>query len=310
MIQNMVSDGRKNETEVPASDQFPNYPDPSGSYKPYKYNQKAILKGVNKGPVSKFVIEELYQGKEWQICPNVHTATFENGRHVYQFPSSFRDSRTQNKAIALRRIDTPANPYAFTLNFVIMGITPEGNKTIDVSVCIPPRYTIEEALSAILVEHRKRVAKIYASALADTVPQLHLVYSEPEHTVRMSVSRANNDPLNWILLWSDGSADFYKLVNSTITYIFDQTYDQDTVLTFNNVWNRRHLFLSASFVPRSGFLGRGGEFHNVLSKYYKDVDEQFFYIEVSFDGFRKVSLPYENFLLELSFVLDYNDYLF
>jgi hypothetical protein len=91
--------------------------------------------------------------------------------------------------------------------------------------------------------------------------------------------------------------------------LFGTDRAEGEILTFKNVRNRRTLFLHASFVPHGSYLGRGGEWFPAPSKIYPDPQEQFFYVELSFDGYKRVALPYENFLLELSFIIDYSSFL-
>jgi hypothetical protein len=81
--------------------------------------------------------------------------------------------------------------------------------------------------------------------------------------------------------------------------------------SFPEVWNRKELFIHGSFVTSSaqGYLGRGGEFYTQPNKvYYTDFPTKQFYLEVSFDGYTPVQLPYENFIVELIFMIDEEDH--
>jgi hypothetical protein len=82
------------------------------------------------------------------------------------------------------------------------------------------------------------------------------------------------------------------------------------IFDFPNVWNRKNLFIHASFVTNTtaGYLGRDNEFYSKLSKIYQADSNPNFYFELSFDGMRKIELPYENFIVELAFILDDNSY--
>jgi hypothetical protein len=86
---------------------------------------------------------------------------------------------------------------------------------------------------------------------------------------------------------------------------------QNQMHVWTNVWDRQDLFIHASFVGNTaaGFLSRGYEFYSNLSKIYQvEYPQSTFFFEVSFDGVHKVQLPYENFIVELSFIIDVNDY--
>jgi hypothetical protein len=79
------------------------------------------------------------------------------------------------------------------------------------------------------------------------------------------------------------------------------------VYGFPNVWNRRDLYIHASFVNYTayGYLGRDGEFYPKPSKIYQfDWQPMQFFFEVSYDGMTPVKLPYERFEVELSFIID------
>jgi hypothetical protein len=79
--------------------------------------------------------------------------------------------------------------------------------------------------------------------------------------------------------------------------------------SFQNVWDRKTLFLHASFVTSTtaGYLGRGGEFYPKPSKMYRTAGPDF-YIETSLDGYHPLPMPYENWILELTCILDADDY--
>jgi hypothetical protein len=80
-----------------------------------------------------------------------------------------------------------------------------------------------------------------------------------------------------------------------------------TWLNYANVWNRWELFIHSSFVVYTsyGYLGRSGEFYTKPSKIYDfTYDTRLFYFQISFDGFKPVNLLYENFIVELSLILD------
>jgi hypothetical protein len=101
--------------------------------------------------------------------------------------------------------------------------------------------------------------------------------------------------------------EFYEMLNNPPRGedSFDRTKE------FRNVWDRKDLFIHANFVTSSaqGYLGRHGEFYTQPNKiYYTDFPTKQFYVEVSFDGFRPVELPYENFILELIFLIDEEDH--
>jgi hypothetical protein len=107
---------------------------------------------------------------------------------------------------------------------------------------------------------------------------------------------------------SDGPEDFWEWLNVPPEHrgLYTVGTPQNTYI-FPNVWNRRDLYIHASFVNYTayGYLGRDGEFYPKPSKIYQfDWQPMQFFFEVSFDGMTPVELPYERFEVELSFIID------
>jgi hypothetical protein len=83
--------------------------------------------------------------------------------------------------------------------------------------------------------------------------------------------------------------------------------------SFSNVWDRRpqRLFFHASFVNHTqfGYLGQSGDFYPKPNKIYTaDNSTQDFYFWASLDGITPIELLYEDFMIELAFILDTEDY--
>jgi hypothetical protein len=89
--------------------------------------------------------------------------------------------------------------------------------------------------------------------------------------------------------------------------------DDDVVMKFENVWNRRsdQLYFHASFVNHTQFnyLGRANDFYTKPSKIFTaDNLPMDFYFWITTDIMHPVMLPYENFMIELAFIIDNKDY--
>jgi hypothetical protein len=77
--------------------------------------------------------------------------------------------------------------------------------------------------------------------------------------------------------------------------------------TFPNPWNRRDIYFHASFVSHTAFnyLGKAGDFYMEPNKLYNaDGIGQELFFELSFDGMTPVDLPYEDFDIDLSLIVD------
>ena len=295
-----IEKGRRGETGIPHSDQWIDRGFPDKESKMWKYNRKNIMKDENGRGVNRGLSEELFQARETrdELLRSVHNSFYADGRYNYQLPASWHN--TLNKRIAVRRIETPANDYALTVALTGTAGTTVVNQLFD--CFIPSSYSMAEALSAIMVQSKvKGWTKTPATAVV--FPELRLHYDN--YTVILEIVGAG---ANFITEIQDAS--LLKLFN-----VSEQ--DQGTILTdtrpvfeFKNVWDRKVLFLHASFVSdtTSGYLGRGGEFYPKPSKMYRYDNNPNFFIETSFDGYFKVPLHWENWILELTLIHDADDY--
>jgi hypothetical protein len=281
--------GRPGETEIPHSDQWIHMP-PGPKDKVPEANFRNVLHGKNPSGVTKIMVEDIFQGQEYRKSPDFHHAEYVSGRWIYEFPENWANSNTQNKAIAVRRITTKPRTYAFTI-WIQFETAPD--ETHEVHVCIPTDYSIQEALSTLVMQLSKATGQ-----------KFNWDYTS-SHTASIHCAQ------NWRLFTSGGisapiAPDFCELLNIPEERRKDLR-EYATLRTFPNVWDRRDLFIHGSFVTSSaqGYLGRHGEFYTQPNKlYYADFPTKQFYLEVSYDGFTPVQLPYENFIIELTFLID------
>jgi hypothetical protein len=80
---------------------------------------------------------------------------------------------------------------------------------------------------------------------------------------------------------------------------------------FPNVWDRKDICVHANFVNNSAFhfLGRDGDFFPAPSKiFYQNFTGNDFEIYLTRDGVNPLELPYQDFAIELSFLIDRNHY--
>jgi hypothetical protein len=109
--------------------------------------------------------------------------------------------------------------------------------------------------------------------------------------------------------------DFFELMNVPVdkrnAYMTISPGDLD--FQFPNVWSRipQNLYFHASFVNHTQFnyLGQEGDFYPKPSKIYTaDNLPQECYFWVSLDGMTPNTLEFEDFLVELAFIIDSQDY--
>jgi hypothetical protein len=297
-----IAQGRRGETGIPHSDQWLESPKPRDG-KMWKKNRKNILRDNNGRAVPTGILEEMYQAVECRTTTlqNIHQSYYYGGRYYFKLPSSWSQP-TLNKRISVRRIDTPAKDYfipiVITVNIFDSTGAFQATATQTLYPTVPSNYSIQECLGAIMALSRKTgwgVVQQAQGLLIDAIYQDFTVTISP----RLPGHQGSLD------LQISG-VDFWKLLNvDPITFVTPFAPSHE----FKNVWDRKTLFLHASFVTdtTAGYLGRGGEFYPKPNKMYRTAGPDFF-IETSLDGYHPVPLPYENWILELSGILDADDY--
>jgi hypothetical protein len=298
-----ISEGRVGEKEIPHSDQWVEPPPKSDSYRPDRFNRKSVLKGLNKGGFPTTLIEELYQSSEYIINKAPHGATYEQGRYVFQYPTGWQNSSSVNKRVAVRRIET--RPHDYFIDFKI-GVLPNTGGVVhsfDIKIQIPSHYNIQQAGSAIKVCFETQLAAAYNSNV------ISFVYHSDSHSVDFGIRTAEFEPKTYSFGKGEND-DILKLLNIENP---DSFYGTHTALVhIPNVRSREQgdIFLHSSFVSgtTAGYLGREPEFYSKPNKMYADDGQNFFYIETSLDGYNRVNLPYENFIVELTYIIDNENY--
>jgi hypothetical protein len=301
-----ISEGRVAEKEIPHSDQWISPPETkSDTYRPDRFNRKSVIKNRNKGGFETTLIEELYQANEYVANKAPHGATYEQGRYVFRYPAAFQNSSSVNKRIAVRRIETRPRDYFLDFTITVKHNTTEEYEDFPIKLMIPSHYSIQEAGSAIKACFDTHIDKAY------NLNTIWCTYLPDTHTVEFGVTDQQRAEQNFTIKKGFGD-DILKLFNFPLERAAEFYTDQTKLFIFNNVRSRQtgDIFLHASFVSNStaGYLGRDPEFYSKPSKMYADDGQNFFYIETSLDGYNKINLPYENFILELVYIIDSDNY--
>jgi hypothetical protein len=236
-----------------------------------------------------------------------HNGRYENGRWLFDFPDSWYNHHTVNKAIGMRRIR--AQPSSRVFPFIIR-IVKSATTTLVLNPIIhfTPHMEIEECLSALASAVNNNIAALKPDEQGKW-PTLLWAYDNLKGEVNLFFTAP--DPavsFRYTLLIPDRGTDFWEWLNVPVPLRDPYTVPRtDGEYIFPNVWDRRDLYIHASFVNYTsyGYLGRDGEFYPKPSKiYHFEWQPMQFFFEVSFDGMRPVILPYERFEVELSFIID------
>jgi hypothetical protein len=309
-------------------------------------NISNIIHNRNERNSPKYIMEDIYQSRRCvypddppeKAQSSPHNGYYDgSGRWFFDFNENWFSLPVQNKAIGLRRIDTRPNAYDFDFCYNMHRYrkppdpAPEEDVLISAltHIYINCEWTIDQALSTIcqtvnnsIIDDLKKVLPPLTEEDIYNWPKLRYTY-EPLNSEAKLIWIGDWDITSYVnkyeIFQIDIDNDFFKLMNCypipdkdqkmNITLLNNQPCIGEII--FSNVWNRSDLFIHASFVHYSSFnyLGRGGEFYYKPSKIFQFVEgSSQFSINVSFDGCHYVPLPYENFIIELSFIVNTQHY--
>lgn len=298
-----------------------------------KSNISQVLSGKPSRGINKYMLEEIFFSDSCfnKDAYNPQNARFENGKYYFDLPDFWYNNLSNNKAIALRKIDI----HAPTLNIECAVLVDRvdistGNKQtreIRVAFAVSPGQSTQDIINQICREANKYLgpnSPIKWTFNSTYTVALSAVYNYEKHKVKFKIERSYNwqieeEKYHFAFSFSKMGKDFVKLLNIDEalingTYIYteaDQHGDGSTEHKFNNVWNREFCFVHASFVNGTSFnyLGRSGEFYPKPSKMYRfGGSSQQFYFELSYDGRTPIKTPLGQFCIDLAFIYHDKDY--
>lgn len=291
-----------------------------------------IISGRKSRGENNYMLEEIYIS---DVCTdnivthndpvteiNPYQAWYDHGKYRFQYPHFWYTSVSNNKAIGLRKIEVRPPAYNGVVRVEFTRNTPPSTTvyfyTVSALIHITPDMDIEQSLSTICAQINYAMRKRYQKNDGANATNLTYEYDADTYEAKLTAVTEHIDadggtaadpniPHVAMTLYLD--PDLMKMLNRTEPMPDDN--DRYESITFYNVWNRRFLFVHASFVSGTSFqyLGRSGDFYPKPSKMYRfNGDSQDFYFELSFDGRTPVEVPDVHFIIELCYIYHDNHY--
>ena len=299
----------------------------SGSHRYTQSVVNQIIKPHRTRGESKYMLEEIYisdicgdlenrDDSGRLISINPQRAWFDDGKFRFQFPSLWYQSNCNNKAIGLRGIKLQPECVAFLIKVHIMkrdSRTGEFSEfdTLDIYQQFLPETTIQEILSNIALYFLNWAVEYHP----DEKLQLEWSYNAKRSQAKLSIwSRDQRyNPDTWQMFIDidhefESECGFLECFNTTDDYLRQIRKE----FVFDNVWNRRSLFVHASFVTGTSFqvLGENGEWYHKPSKMYRfNGNSPDFYFELSYDGIHPQRHRFARFVIQLSYIFNDADYM-
>jgi hypothetical protein len=247
-------------------------------------------KGINK-----YMLEEVFFSQSCVVPEdnnkeaenNPQYARFVDGKYYFNYPDLWYNNISNNKAVALRKIDLNSGSlnlkFDIVVNRLIAGHSNFTKRTCAINISVRPNQSTYAVLDTIT-----RTATNYFAVRSNnrTVwpndPEKTIKF-EPYYDYRTSMATLTMertyqaDPethyFSWYLanLNEDAKQFFNVAMNPIQTSNPKQAEDGTMTHNFNHIWNREFLFVHASFVNGTTFnyLGRTGEFYTKPSKMYR-----------------------------------------
>ena len=299
-----------------------------------KSNISQVLSGKPSRGINKYMLEEVYFSESCfnKDAYNPQNAKYIDGKYYFDLPDFWYNNLSNNKAIALRKIDVhaPSLNLSCTIKIkrILAGSTGKPDvKSINVALSITPGTSTLQIMREICREVNR---EINATAF-------NRWSMNPDHTARLEEAfEYETNEATFVLVRStpygeDPNKYHFGFEITNINYHFQELFrpenarfdtsdgeidptgdfDGTKVYYFPNTWNREFCFVHASFVNGTSFnyLGRSGEFYPKPSKMYRfGGSSQQFYFELSFDGRTPIKHKLGNFCIDLAFIYHDKDY--
>lgn len=282
------------------------------------------LNTPNERRVTHHVFEQTYFTKD---------AIVGNSNYTFQFPETWAGLPTKRKAVGFRYAKRKVNSYFIMFEFELKAKYNKGASTTseypkgEIKLAVTSENLVDEVvyeiirqMNAIIQKHNETVLPnsdnnrfqitemlgICGQSKKDgslTVEwRAHGYYSPQGKTETTSYEIQFNIIKNYNKYYNN----FLQFFNQEIT----NSLSGVNIIKFNNVWNRKTLYIHSDVVTNTNYLlmDREGTFYRKPSKIYQyNYNGNVFRIWLSFDGKTKANLLYENVEIALAFYADVDD---
>lgn len=292
----------------------------------------SIMKPHRTRGESKYMLEEIYFS---DICGDIENkddngqliginpqkAWFDNGKYRFQFPPLWYQSTCNNKAIGLRSVELVPDSvsFAITIQFykrenTVSEYAVIGNQMQIIQQFLP-NTSLMEILSTLTLDINNKKSDDAALKNIPFKVGWRYNYKNSEAALFIFPGGTVTDIDKYMMLINVKKQEeymsqcgFYECFNTTEQYLSVKRRK----FIFNNVWNRKSLFVHASFVNGTSFqvLGKSGEFYPKPSKMYRfNGNSPDFYFELSYDGIHPIQHKFARFIVQLSYIYNDADYM-
>ena len=231
--------------------------------------------------------------------------------YPFDYPTRWLNDPSQNKRIAIRRLEVTPTIHSFTLR--VTADTSEGYgqglATIDVThedtlikvlnfICSSFTYNDKE-------DDSKTAGLTYEYDAKTNQLKLFFVQLDGQY-IPFKIEGGKTDETGF----SDELDDFLKFLNQPLN---DKSRNSLTTMNdeklFTEVWSRDRIHFHASFsTSRRRFIGKSGDFYQNLTLLYPPpTNESTFYIRFTSNGMNNILIRHCEFDVQLCFIVNYKN---
>ena len=261
-----------------------------------------------------------------------------NNNYTFQFPETWAGLPTKKKAVGFRYAKRKVNSYFIWFQFGLIATYEDGSGGTSSTALEHPKgevklaVTSENSVDEIVHEITRQMNEIIKKYNDNPIVNPDSDRFQGFEIVGMCYQSEKKDgslSVTWIPHGSytpsgKGATNGYKMYYNIIDgfrncytnffKFFNQNESTTSVISekivFNNVWDRKTLYIHSDVVTNTNYLlmDREGTFYRKPSKIYQyNYNGNVFRIWVSFDGKTRANLLYENVEIALAFFADVDD---
>lgn len=259
-----------------------------------------------------------------------------NNNYTFQFPETWSGLPTKKKAIGFRYAKRKVNSYYILFEFELKATYEDGSGGTETTAIYPKGevklavtsensvdeivYEITKQMNAIIQKHNSTVTLNSDNDRFQNTEMLGICDQSEKKDGSLSVTwiphgistPQDKGATNGYTIYYNIVTDFRNYYNNFFKFFNQETttYLNGNKITFDNVWDRRTLYIHSDVVKNTNYLlmDREGTFYRKPSKIYQyNYNGNVFHIWVSFDGKTRANLLYENVEIALAFFADVDD---
>ena len=237
--------------------------------------------------------------------------------YPFDYPTRWLNDPSQNKRIAIRRLDVTPSSHSFTLTVSARKINDQST-----TILFSKTSTIDVTHEDSLIKVLNAMCLAFSEASKDDpditqgltyeydVKTNKLVFKFLDYNALACSFSIEAGKTNDSRGFNDEIKDFLMFLNQPVNEESRAKLQNDTITkVFEEVWSRDRIHFHASFsTSRRKFIGKRGDFYQTLTLLYPPpTNESTFYIRFTSNGMKNILIRHCEFDIQLCFIVNYKN---